>query len=163
MTDTAKIRAKGLNATGITEDIVTRLADANGGHLVAVIELKVDEIHNKVDGDRRVDLVITQCEPAPDQNTVDHLRNLQRSFYYERKLHSEDEQLQIETREDLEPTVEQVLAAGKEFERTQDEPLPDPTDNDEPEHEDPAEAEGEEGEPARPSGTVADPFAPQPA
>lgn len=154
MTDSAKIRAKGLNATGVTEDIITKLADAEGGHMVAVVELKVDEVHKKVDGDRRVDLVITQCEPAPDQQTIDHLRNLQRSFYYERKLHSEDEQLTIETRDDLEPTVEQVLAAGKHFEATTDEPLPDPTDE-EPE----AEPEPERSEEdLQPAGTVPDPF-----
>lgn len=110
MTDTtAKIRAKGLNATGVTEDIATRLADAESGHLIAVVELKVEEVHKKVDGDRRVDLVITTLEPAVDKIAEDHLREFQRALYYNRAV----DEAQPTLDDGPEPTVNEVLGRGQ--------------------------------------------------
>lgn len=115
MTDfTAKIRAKGLDGTGVDENLVREMFTTKGKHYMAIVELKVDETHEKVDGQRRVDLVITQVEPATSKDLDDHLRNITRTTYQNRALKSEDAQLQIETAEDLEPTVEQVIAAGQQ-------------------------------------------------
>jgi hypothetical protein len=108
MDTTAKIRAKGLNATGVTEDIATRLADAEHGSLIAVVELKVEEVHKKVDGERRVDLIITTLEPATDKIGEDHLREFQRALYYNRAV---DEQ-QPTLDDGPEPTVSEVLGRG---------------------------------------------------
>lgn len=119
MTDTtAKIRAKGCETTGLTEDLARKLWDAKAGkRLMAVVELEVVTPHGPdKEGKRSVDLVITQLEPAPEDMTEAHLRELTRSFHYERKLASPDDQLQIQTGDDLEPKVSDVLAAGKAFE-----------------------------------------------
>lgn len=125
MTDTAKIRAKGLDATGVTEEIARRIADAEAGTLMCVVEIDYAEVHKPKGGDRRVDFVIRTVEPAPNQATEDHLRELTRSFYYERQLISPDGQLTIETREDLEPTVLDVVAAGKALTAHDFTPVPD--------------------------------------
>ncbi|GAB2762878.1 hypothetical protein [Nocardioides pakistanensis] len=110
MTDTtAKIRAKGLNATGVTEEIATRLADAESGHLIAVVELKVEEVHKKVDGERRVDLIITTLEPATEKIAEDHLREFQRALYYNRAV---DEAQPTLDSDGPEPTVAEVLGRG---------------------------------------------------
>lgn len=113
MTDTtAQIRAKKTGNTGLTEELAKKFADAEHGHLMAIVELKVVTVHKDVDsGDRQVDFVITDLEPV-DAMAEDHVRGLQRAHFMNRKLHSEDGQLAIDTRDDLEPTVEQVLAAG---------------------------------------------------
>lgn len=113
MTDyTGQIRAKRLGNTGITEDHVQEMFANKGGYHMAVVELRVDEVHDKVDGKRKVDLIIDNVELAPNDDTVAHLRNLQRSFHYERKLHSEGETLDIDGADDLEPKVADVLAEG---------------------------------------------------
>jgi hypothetical protein len=182
MTDfTAKIRAKGLDGTGVDENLAREMFTAKGKHYMAIVELKVDEIHEKVDGQRRVDLVITQVEPATSKDLDDHLRNITRTTYQNRALKSEDAQLQIETAEDLEPTVEQVIAAGQQHIAETDDALDLDTDDQDDEageqpteedwvdsqHGDQPEPEDEPWEYDEPEPTVAtipDPFAqPEPA
>jgi hypothetical protein len=119
----AKIRAKGCASTGITEDIAREMHSRKGAHYMAIVELKVDETHEKAEGQNKVDLVITQIELATERILDDHLRELHRDKYKNRALHSEDAQLQIETASDLEPSVEDIIAA-REAAEAADRPHP---------------------------------------
>lgn len=110
MTTTAKISSKGTNGTGITEDLASTLHNNLGRKVLAVVELVAEARSEKRNGDESVTLSILTVEPAPNTATENHLRELARSFHYERQL--ADGQLQIETGDDLEPKVADVLAAG---------------------------------------------------
>lgn len=107
---TAKILAKGTNATGITETLAEKLHDRLGKTIVVIAEITSDSRTENTDGDQKVNLKIKTIEPAPTPETEDHLRELARSFHYERRL--ADGQLEISTGDDLEPKVADVLAAG---------------------------------------------------
>lgn len=107
MTTTAKINAKGTKGTGITEDLANRLM--LGDKIVAVVELVVEAAHNKRNGDQSVDLSLLTVEPAPDSMTIEHVRELARSFYYERQLADHGPTLD----DSIEPKVADVLAAGQ--------------------------------------------------
>lgn len=113
MTTTAKIASKGCNGTGITEDLAQTLHNQLGRKVLAVVELVAETRSEKRNGDESVSLSILTVEPAPNGITEDHLRELARSFHYERQL--ADGQLQIETGDDIEPKVADVLAAGDRF------------------------------------------------
>lgn len=111
MTDTtAKIRAKGLDSTGVTEEIANNLYANKGKRIVAIVELHAVERHEKADGTRRVDLVLEQVEPAVDDAAAEYLRELTRAMYVNRQ--QAQGQLAIDGTLDNEPTVEGVLAAG---------------------------------------------------
>lgn len=107
---TGKVRTKGVATTGITEGILRRLHSAKGGRLMCVVELKAEEVHDKTDGtSHRVDFTIEQIEPAPTEVTAEHLRELTRSFHYERKLAEDGPDLFDQS---IEPKVADVLARG---------------------------------------------------
>lgn len=109
MTDTtAKIRAKGLDATGVTEEIASTLYANKGKRVMAIVELHAVERHEKADGTRRVDLVLEMVEPATDDNLTDHLRELTRTMYQNRAI--ADGQLAIE--DSLTPSIEDAVSAG---------------------------------------------------
>lgn len=109
MTDTiAKIRAKGLDATGVTEEIASKMYRTKGSSWMVIAEVKVVEIHEKADGQRRVDLSLEIVEPALDPALEDHLRELTRGLYYNRGI--QEGQLAIE--DSLAPSVEEAIAAG---------------------------------------------------
>ncbi|AIY17759.1 hypothetical protein GUY44_07020 [Pimelobacter simplex] len=86
MTTTAKIASKGTSNTGITEDLAKRCHDQLGKKVLAVVELVAESRSEKRSGDEAVSLSILTIEPAPDSTTEEHLRNLARSFHYERQL-----------------------------------------------------------------------------
>jgi len=111
MTTTAKIAAKGCNDTGITEDLAASLHNQLGKKVLAIVELVAEARSEKRNGDESVALSIITVEPAPDHMTEDHLRELARAFHYERQL--ADGQLTIDSADDIEPKVSQVLAAGQ--------------------------------------------------
>lgn len=117
---TAKIRAKGCEKTGLDEDLALKLHGKPGTYLMAIVELKVQMPHGPdAEGKRAVDLVITGLEPVTDADGLDeHVRLLQRRLYHDRQLHSEerDGQLSISTQSDVEPSVEEVMQAGKRHE-----------------------------------------------
>lgn len=121
---TARIRAKGLDSTGVTEDIARTMYANRGGHYMAIVELRVDETHDKADGQHKVDLIVTQVEPATEPKLDSHLRDLTRALYANRKLHDEDEQPELDGVGDVEPTVDQVMARGRQ------DTLPDPDSDD---------------------------------
>lgn len=110
MTTTAKIAAKGTSGTGITEDLAQTLHNQLGRKVIAIVEMVAETRSEKRNGDEAVVLSILTVEPAPTSTTEDHLRELARSFYYERQL--ADGQLKLDGSDDIEPKVADVLAAG---------------------------------------------------
>jgi hypothetical protein len=113
MTDTtAKVRAKGLDATGVTEDIANQMYAHKGKHYMAIVEVKVDERHDKAGGQRRVDLVIEQFEPAVDDDLEAHLRELTRTLYANR-AHADGQAAIDDT---LTPSLTDAIKAGQGFE-----------------------------------------------
>jgi hypothetical protein len=111
MSTTATIKGKGCNATGITEDLAKLCHDRLGRKVLAVVELQADSRTENTNGDESVTLKILTVEPAPNAQTEDHLRELARSFYYERQL-AEGQAPTLNLDGSPEPDVETVLAAG---------------------------------------------------
>lgn len=111
MTTTAKIASKGTNATGLTEDIAKTLHDNLGKTIVAIVEITSEARTEKKSGAEHVQLSIGMLEVAPDGLAADHVRELARSFHYERQL--KDGQMAID--DDIEPKVADVLEAGQRF------------------------------------------------
>jgi hypothetical protein len=107
---TAKIRAKGCANTGITEKVAAQLYKRKGDRLLVIAEVKVDETHEKADGDRRVDLIIETIEPVVggDLNgqAVEAVRRVQRALYVNRQT---DEQLPLAPGETPEPAIEDTV------------------------------------------------------
>lgn len=108
---TAKIRAKGLDATGVTEEIASQMYSRKGAHYMGIVEIKVDETHENAEGKRKVDLILTQVEPSTDRNLDEHLRELTRTLYYNRQT-ADGQQPTLETSDGIEPTVDAVIAAN---------------------------------------------------
>jgi cytoskeletal protein RodZ len=112
---TAKIRGKGLEHTGVTEEHAAHMYNNIGGHYVGVVDLKVARHSVDDQGNRSVELVIDTIEVAPNDDTAEHIRRLTRAFHYERGLAvNGGDQLPIPGSD--EPTVEQVRAAGRAHE-----------------------------------------------
>ena len=116
MTTTAKIAAKGTNGTGITEDLAKRCHDQLGRKILAVVELVAESRSEKRSGDESVTLSILTLEPAPNAATEDHLRELARSFHYERRLAEGGDQTLPGTGDDIEPDLATVLEQGRRHE-----------------------------------------------
>lgn len=111
MTTTAKIASKGTSNTGITEELAKRCHDQLGKKVLAVVELVSEDRGEKRNGDERVTFSILTVEPAPNGMTENHLRELARSFYYERQL-AEGQAPTLEYGDSPEPDLASVLAAG---------------------------------------------------
>lgn len=110
---TAKINAKGLDGTGFTEALAGDLFNKVGTHLMAVVDLQVvDRKGPNLKGKRGIELVIGEIEVAPNETVAEHLRELNRSFYYERQLAGGQAPTLPLNGEGAEPDVETVLAAG---------------------------------------------------
>lgn len=112
MTDThGNIQSKGLDGTGITEEIIGDHFNRVGAHMMAIVDLQVvDKAGPNLKGKRKVTYVIDGIEPATDEDLAEHLRELQRTVYLNRQ-HS-GAQRAIGEELDDEPTVEGVVAAG---------------------------------------------------
>lgn len=160
----AKIRSKGLDNTGVTEDVAKDMFNTLGRSTLAIVEL---EHKRKIDDDdtgRTVELVVRLIEPSTSETLDAHLRELMRTMHQNRVLTAEDQQLQIETMDDLEPTVEGVIAAGQVHISETDDELPNP-DDEADETTEPTEATASDEPPWEydaPEGvnsTVDDPFA----
>lgn len=105
---TARIRAKGLDTTGVTEQLATEMYRNKGRHYMAIVEVKVDETHEKADGTRKVDLILTQVEPATAPDLAEHLRELTRTLHFNRGIEGGQPTLD----DDIAPKVSDILAAG---------------------------------------------------
>lgn len=106
---TGTINAKSLHGTGFTEEMLNQLFNKVGTHHLAIVDLQVIDKHGpSVDGKRKVVLIIDGIEPATDENLAEHLRELNRTLYYNRGLDGHTGS----TIDGTERTVEDVLAAG---------------------------------------------------
>lgn len=114
MTDThAQIVGKGLDGTGITEDMADDLFNRVGAHLTAVVDLQViDKAGPNLKGKRKVSLAITSIEPAVDPDLAEHLRELARAAYSVRTRAGAQRAIDDEL-DSEEPTVAGVMAAGR--------------------------------------------------
>ena len=111
MTDVRIAGRQGPN--GVTDDLAEKLYRKTVTSFMAVVEFHLEDVGERVrDGKERVSLSIGNLEVAVDDKHIaeDHLREIQRAIHMNRKLHAPDAQLTIDTRDDLEPTVEQVIA-----------------------------------------------------
>lgn len=108
---TASVRRKGLENTGVTPDIAKKMYGTQGRTTVAIVELRHKRQINDDDTGRSVELVIEALEPSQDDKLDEHLRQLMRTMHQGRVLNSEDGQLAIDTQDDLEPSVEKIIAA----------------------------------------------------
>lgn len=79
----AKVKGKGTDNTGYTEDHARAAAASLGGHTLAIVDLRA---HTKVtdeDGNETVMLAIDQLEPVPP-SMEDDVRELMRALYRQR-------------------------------------------------------------------------------
>lgn len=77
---TAKIRSKGLDSTGVTEDHARNMAVSLGRHTLAIVDLTHTTTTTDADGHTQVALVIDQCEPVP-AHLEERVREFQRALY----------------------------------------------------------------------------------
>jgi hypothetical protein len=118
-TYTASVRRKGLEHTGVTEDVAKSMYHSLEKRTLFIGEVEHKRQSNDADTGRNVELVITTFEPSQDPALDDHLRQLLRTLHQNRVLHSEDQALDIEVNGDLEPSVDAVIAAQRAHEATQ--------------------------------------------
>lgn len=122
---TATIRGKGLDGTGVTEDIAKSMYHTKGKRTLAIVELVHKRQVDDEDTGRKVELAISLLEPSTSPELDDHLRELTKTMHQNRVLKSTDDQLQIDTLDAVEPTVEQVIEAGKQHIAETDDELPE--------------------------------------
>lgn len=79
----AKINAKGLDTTGVTEDHARRMAATLGSHHLFVVEARAATVLTDEEGNQQVALVLTQVEPVPDAQE-DTVREFLRALYRQR-------------------------------------------------------------------------------
>lgn len=163
MADTkGNIRARKLGNTGITEDILTKIANAKGGHVLAIVELKADTIHEQVDGDdRTVDFLIEEIEPVVDGKLngalVSHVRDIHAALHRNRMLAENGPQLPLDGQPQP-PSNDEVLAAAPALIEHDDQgaKLAEPDDDERPDEWEYPETEGAG---TKPITTIEDPFA----
>lgn len=122
---TARIRAKGLDTTGVTEEIARGMYTNLGTYTMGIVEVRAEKRSDDSDGSHGVELVITQFEPSTDKRLNDHLRDLTQALHTNRVLHSEDGQLSIDGADDIAPKVTDVL--DRQFALAADEDVPETT------------------------------------
>lgn len=109
----AAVRRKGLENTGVTEDVAKKMYNTPERRTLALVEVEHKRQVNDVDTGRTIELVITAFEPSQDENLDAHIRQLMRTMHQNRVLQADDTQLTIENAGDLEPKVEDVIAAQR--------------------------------------------------
>lgn len=62
---TARLKAKGLDSTGVTEEIARDMANTLGRHTLLIVEVVHDEVTKHADGAQQVKLACTRVEPVP--------------------------------------------------------------------------------------------------
>lgn len=153
MTTTAKIKAKGCSATGLTEDIATKLYNTKGTRILAIVELKSDKTHESADGDRQVDLSIETIEPVVDgglNGTLDeHVRNIAAALYRNRQLtEGTQDELPLDGDDGPAPKVADIIAQGDALlERDDDGQIAGTWDGEDDQDDEPADELDEDAEP----------------
>lgn len=110
MTDTlAKIRGKGCQSTGITEELARQLHSSLGRKVMCVVELAATSRTEDSDGKETVALTILSVEPAMDDEMSEHLRELQRHMWKGRS----GNQVTIEEQMSNQPSVRDQLDRGR--------------------------------------------------
>lgn len=111
MTDyTAQMKSKGLDATGVTEEIARDLYNRLGSHMMFIVEGRVDARTEGTDGSHKVQLTLTMVEPATDDTLDDHLRELARTLHFNRAI--DTDQPMLDGGDGINPKVGDVIAAG---------------------------------------------------
>lgn len=108
---TGTIKTKRLKNTGFSEDTLRKLHGRPGGRIMAIVELKVDDAHHKDDAPNHVDFTVEGVHPFTEARDEAHLRQLVRSGHAQGVLLSEDGDPAINGMEDVEPSIEKVIAA----------------------------------------------------
>lgn len=112
---TGTIRAKGLKDTGITEAMLGRHHRSKNGRLMIVASVHVAGTSDNVDeGTGSVAYVIDDLEVAP-QLAEEHIRELVKSFHYERKLDEQGPGL-LDESDGLTPSIGDAVKAGQQHE-----------------------------------------------
>lgn len=124
-----RIQAKGTDGLGVTEDLARQmcLPSGKGKCYMAVVEVMVDWVRDGRE-QKVAHLSIEQFWPATDDQLDEHLRNLTRTLHQNAALASEDQQLAIDTGDDLAPKVSDVLAEGAKLEPHEYVPVGDDVD-----------------------------------
>lgn len=106
---TGTVNSKKLTGTGITPGILRRHHASKSGRMVIVAAVHVAQTHDNVeDGTGAVNYVIDDLEVAP-AIAEEHVRELIRSFHYERKLTEEGPMLDDDG---LTPSIGDAVASG---------------------------------------------------
>lgn len=132
MSYTAKIRSKGLDGTGVTEDVAQAMYSKMGSATLAIVELEHVERHDKSNGDHMVHLTIGFCEPVVGGEIEDTVRALVRSMYHDRRAEQGDALPGVDedrrtTREITEGLAAQVPAPDDDWDGSvEGEPQPGP-------------------------------------
>jgi uncharacterized protein YneF (UPF0154 family) len=130
---TGEIRTKRLAGTNITEDMLRSMHARRGAHYMGIIELEVDETREKTDGANKVMLTIKQVHVSMgNEGTEAHLRQLTRSMHQQQVLNSPDQPLPIDSKDDIEPKVEDVIAARRAHDASQPHVFDSDDNEDEP-------------------------------
>ena len=112
---TAKIRAKGLATTGVSEDLAQHMFNQGAGQYhMAIVELMTVEPHGPTaEGKRRIDLVLTQVEPATTIEAERVLRDLARAIAMARRV--EDGQLTLDGTNNPQEALTAATAAAEAY------------------------------------------------
>jgi hypothetical protein len=114
MTTTANLKGVTATAHGMTEKTAQQFFDQHGKTGLAIVEFRSAGFHESLDDKDKVDLEVLSFEVV-DQLAEEHVRGLQRALFMNRKLHSEDYQPTLDSADDVEPKVEDVMAKGIAF------------------------------------------------
>lgn len=112
-----KLKGKGLDGTGVTDSVARQMCSAKGRRYMAVVEVTVDTLHDKLEGQVVADLTLDQFWPATSTSLSDHLRELTRTLHQTKGIEearaSGDQPLDFE--DGPSPKVADVLAHGGRF------------------------------------------------
>ncbi|UIU47019.1 hypothetical protein [Microcystis phage MinS1] len=126
-----KLKGKGTDGTGVTEDLARQMCTHKGRRYMAVVEVMVDVIHDSSSGQKTADLSIEQFWPAVDTNLDDHLRELTRTLHQNKALADEhDTPIDNLDVDGPTPDLATVLAQGAHHRPHDYQPADDDTDID---------------------------------
>lgn len=145
----ARLKAKGLDGTGVTEDVAKAMSRSLGKHTILIVEVKHDELVQKADGGRQVKLAATHVQVVTEaQEPV--LRRLMAARHHETDPVASGQAVltgtgQQESSDDVTAELARhINEDGTVWDGSTEGPLEDPADEGDPG--DPADEGGEPGE-----------------